>query len=92
VRIVRYRVPVEATALLNERTGTVFELPPEFEPLLELLDGRRTVADLAAAFTLSSRGDGALGSFTRDVLLESLPRLLDGLVQQGFLAPTNVGA
>ncbi len=84
VTLAHYDLPEPTYLLHNKSTGVDFEVLTNLYPLLPLLDGHHTTPELVQAFTGIS-GPGSLQTFMGGVAAESLPQILAGLVQQGFL-------
>jgi hypothetical protein len=84
VTLAHYDVPEPVYFLHNKSTGVDFEVQSNLYPLLPLLDGHHSTPELMEAFT-DRTGSGSLQAFMQGVAAESLPRILSGLVQQGFL-------
>lgn len=85
VRVFWYDIPAATCILRKSSANLDFELDPSLQPILPLLDGQHTLEEITAALPASSAPSGPLQAFVQDVLAESLPKYLAGLIVQGFV-------
>ena len=88
ITLTRYTIPDETLMMKNEATGAEVELGTGFGPLLALLDGQHTFAQIADALLsrcqLNAQGD-PLAGFEKEILKESHVKILSSFIEEQFL-------
>lgn len=92
VRIFHYDYPQSSLLLRKMAVNLDLEVQEVFQPVIPLLDGQHTLAEIMAAFSGSPHRSDPLHAFMNDVVSESVPEFLQALLRQGFLKQTLTSA
>lgn len=85
VRVFHYDLPKPTFVFRKTSANLDFEIDAAFAPVLPLLDGQHTLDEIIGALPAPTGGSDQLRVFLKDMLADTVPDLLQALLQQGFL-------